>query len=262
VYGCASRHGALFVERGAHQLWKGKAMQILKLGVAPLVLVGIILGVSVSPTAAFELPDVQALPGESYPKLLATGRGTLENAGTVVASLETVLGESVTATAMEIEVWNASLTASDAYILTLAGVKEPRTKTACKSPDGIKEGVVLIFDGEYHVVTNAGLTPMLLLLFPELTIECNSGKLKLKVKAPLMLKLEKITSGIDVTEYGLVANCTAKGKQELTEYVNDEGKTVIKSFLVADFGLGFEQACERTTKELVVKTSKMLDFLF
>ncbi len=50
-------------------------------------------------------------------------------------------------------------------------------------------------------------------------------------------------------------------KLELKTYLNDEGATV-KGVLTANFGLGFETACENITKELVEESNKMVDFLF
>jgi hypothetical protein len=219
-------------------------------------------------SAMAELPDVHILSGEEYGKEGVKGEGTLENAGVVVGTLETVLGESLTATAINVKATLKELSALGPGTLIFKGVTEPRTKTLCLTTSNTKVEGEVILPGEYHVVTNAGLTtPMVLILFEELTVECNSKKLKIKVKAPALIKLEGIKSGTDVLSYGLVANCTAKGKQELTEYVNDElkeGKEVVvtKAFLLANFGLGLEQACERTTKELTVKSEKMLDFLF
>jgi hypothetical protein len=212
-------------------------------------------------SAMAELPDVHLLSGESYGTGVK-GEGTLENGGVVVGTLETVLGETLTATSINVKATLKELSALGPGTLTFKGVTEPRTKTLCLTTSNTKVEGEVILPGEYHVVTNAGLTPMVLILFEELTVECNNKKLKIKVKAPALIKLEKLTSGTDVEKYGLVANCTAKGKQELTEYLNDEGKVVTKAFLLANFGLGLEQACERTTKELVVTSEKMLDFLF
>jgi hypothetical protein len=82
-----------------------------------------------------------------------------------------------------------------------------------------------------------------------------------KYRSPFIIKLEKVTSGTDVESYGLVLKCTGKGKQELKNYLNDAGESV-KGILTANFGLGFETACENVTGELIVKSNKMLDFLF
>jgi hypothetical protein len=218
------------------------------------------LGAAFTATAAFaELPDVHVLSGETYP---VTGEGTLENGGAIVAELETEIGEKLTATALKASAELKELSSLGPGTLKFNGVTEPKSKTLCHSTNTTVEGEVL-FSGEYHVVntSTSPLTAQILILFNELLVECNGGKLKIKVRAPAIVKLEKVTSGTDVTEYGLVANCVAKAKQELKEYLNEEGK-LTKGVLTANFGLGFETACERTTKELVLKSSKMIDFLF
>lgn len=207
---------------------------------------------------ALELPDVHVLSGETYP---ATGEGKVEVKEGVVGELETELGEKLTSKTVTAKAELKELSSLGPGTLTFTGVEEPKTKTLCKTT-GDAEGTVLL-PGEYHVVNikETPLTAAVLILFNELVVECNSGKLKIKVKAPALVKLEKVTSGTDVTEYGLVSNCTAKGKQELKEYFNEESK-LVKGVLTANFGLGAETACERVSKELVVKSSKMLDFLF
>jgi hypothetical protein len=220
----------------------------------------------------FVLPDVHVLSGETYP---ASATGSVENAGAVVAELETEIGERLTATKVTASAELTGLSSLGPGTLKFNGVKEVKSNTACNGKEGEKkqaEGEVT-FTGEYHVVvTSTALTgPAILILFPELTVECNAGKTKIKVKAPALIKLTLVTSGTDVESYGIVANCTAKGKQELKEYVNDTG-TFTKGSLTANFGLGFESACERATnpavagknaeKELILKSNKMIDFLF
>lgn len=107
----------------------------------------------------------------------------------------------------------------------------------------------------------------MLILFKELTVLCNSGKLKIKIRSPIIFKLEQVTSGADTTTFTLVALCSGKGKQQIKEYLNDEGSNT-KGVLTANFGLGFETACwtfseEAAGRELVVDTPEaMLDFLF
>jgi hypothetical protein len=203
---------------------------------------------------ALELPDVHVLSGETYP---ATGEGKVE--GAEVGVLETELGEKLTSGTVTAQAELTELSSLGPGTLTFTKVVEPRSKAECNTT-GDAAGVVLL-PGEYHVVdtSTSPLTAAILILFKELVVEC--GKLKIKVKSPAVVKLEKVTSGTDVTEYGLVSNCTPKGKQELKTYLNDAGETV-KGVLSANFGLGFETTCEKVSKELVVKSSKMLDFLF
>lgn len=206
--------------------------------------------------ATEELPDVHILSGETYP-----AKGTGEVAGEAVGQLETELGEKLTSSTVKAEAELLELNALGPGVLTFTGVLEPKSKTNCNTV-GDPAGTVLL-PGEYHVViTNKSpLTANILILFKELVVECNSGKLKVKVRSPAVIKLEKAASGAEVTEYGLVSKCTGKGKQELKEYFNDEGKAV-KAVLTANFGLGFETACENVNKELIVKSDKMITFLY
>jgi hypothetical protein len=229
-------------------------MRTLKIGLTLTMALGALFLVSASPALALELPDVHVLSGETYP---ASGAGEV----TAEAALETEVGEKLSGTAVKISTELTVLSALGSDTLTFLGVAEPKSKTTCNTA-GDAAGTVKVH-GEYHVVDvkEAPLTAAMLLLFPELTLECNSGKLKIKVRAPLLAKLEKVTAGTDVTEYGLVARCSGKGKQELKEYFNEEGK-LTKGTLTSNFGLGFEGVCESVSKELVVKSTKMLDFLF
>jgi hypothetical protein len=203
---------------------------------------------------AFELPDVHVLSGETYP---ASGTGEVTAEGV----LETEIGEKLTGTAVKAEANLTLLSSLGPGTLTFTGVTEPKSKTSCNTV-GDAAGTVKL-KGEYHVVdtSTSPLTAAILILFPELTVECNSGKLKIKVRSPALIKLEKVTAGTDVTEYGLQAKCSGKGKQELREYLNEEG-IATKGALTANFGLGFESACDSVAKELVVKSTKMVDFLF
>jgi hypothetical protein len=229
-------------------------MRTLKIGLALAAALGALLLASASSALALELPDIHVLSGETYP---ATGEGKVE--GAEVGALETELGEKLTSGTVAAQVELNELSSLGPTTLTFTKIFEPRSKVECNTV-GDAAGVVLVL-GEYHVVdtSTSPLTAAILVLFKELVMEC--GKLKIKVKSPLLVKLAKVTAGTDVTEYGLVANCTPKGKQELKTYLNDAGES-IKSVLSTNFGLGFETTCERISKELVVKSSKMVDFLF
>jgi hypothetical protein len=217
------------------------------------------IGATQAAATEFVLPDIHTLSDTNYP---VTGEGTLENGGAIVAELETAIGEKLTATSVTAKAVLAKLAALGTGSLKFNGVTEPKSKTLCKSTNVTTKGEVL-FEGEYHIVTNAALTlHAVLILFNELTVECNEGKLKIKVKAPAEIKIEGAENMVDVTSYKLAANCTAKGKQELTEYVNDAGTVVTKANLTANFGLGAEAACERATKELEIKSPEMIVFLW
>jgi hypothetical protein len=215
------------------------------------------LAVAFSATASaetLELPDVHVLSEETYP---ATGAGSVS--GVEVGKLETELGEKLTASGVKVEAELAKLSSLGPGKLTFTGVFEPKGKSECNGVGQAKGTVEL--EGEYHVVdtSTSPLTAAILILFKELLVEC--GKVKVKVRQPAVVKLNKVTSGTDVTEYGLVSTCTGKGKQELKTYLNDENVST-KAVLTANFGLGFESACDNVASELIVKSSKMVDFLF
>lgn len=230
-------------------------MQIPKAGLMQSLLVGSLILVSASPALALELPDVHVLSGESYPAVAAGAEGAGE------ATLETELGEKLTAESGSVWAELLELSSLGPLSLSAAGVAEPKSKTKCHTT-GSPEGVVNL-PGEYHVVdtSTSPLTAAILVLFKEIALECNGGKLKVKIRSPSLLKLEKVTSGTDVTEFGIVGKCSGKGKQELKEYLNDEGKGT-KAGLTANFGLGFETACLSVTSEQKFTVNKMVDFLF
>lgn len=212
------------------------------------------LAAAFTATSLAALPDVSVLSGETYPAL---GEGSVE--GAEVGTLETELGEKLTSSKVAVSAELLELSSLGPGALVFTGVTEPKSKTSC-STSGDPAGTVKLA-GEYHVVNPSAGTPGVLILFKELVVECNSGKLKVKVRAPAVIKLEKVTSGADASEYGLVSKCSGKGKQELKNYLNEEGVST-KGVLTANFGLGFESACDNVTKELVVKSTKMLNFVF
>lgn len=231
-------------------------MKSLKAGLVQAAALVAFCLIGASPALALELPDLHVLSGETYPE---SAEGSVE--GVEVGQLETELGEKLTSSTVAVKSELAELSSLGPDTLTFTGVMEPKNKSSCNTA-GDAAGTVLL-PGEYHVVdtSTSPLTAALLILFKELVLECNSGKLKVKIRSPAIVKLQKVTAGIDTTEFGVVAKCTGKGKQELREYLNDEGKGT-KGALTANFGLGFESACENISQELVVKSSKMIDFLF
>jgi hypothetical protein len=232
-------------------------MRLLKVGLIQLLLISALgLASAVPALAELTLPDVSVLSGDTYP---ATGEGTVE--GAEVVKLETELGEKLTGSRATFKVEFTKLSSLGPATLTLVGIVEPRSKTFCHSL-GEPEGTLKI-EGEYHVV-DTSLSPLTvthLFLFPEFLALCNGGKLLVKVRGPVLIKLEKVSSGVDITAYGLVIQCVGKGKQELKEYFNDAAEKT-KGAASANFGLGFEAACFNISKELVVKSSKMVDFVF
>lgn len=233
-------------------------MRTLKIALAQAAALGALFLVSTSPALALELPDVHVLSSETYP---VVGEGSVE--GAEVVALETELGEFLPPPGSKLSIaWELTeLSSAGPMTIMLSGVQEPKSKTTCNT-SGDPAGTVK-FTGEYHVVDTsiAPLTAALLVSFKELVVECNSGKLKIKIRGPVVVKLTKVTSGTEVTEFGLQVKCSGKGKQELKEYLTDEGKGT-KAVLTENLGLGFESACENVREEVVVSATKMLDFLF
>jgi len=209
---------------------------------------------SATQALALELPDVHVLSGETYP---ATGEGSLK--GKEIGILETEIGEKLTSETVGVSAELTELSSLGPGALVFTNVVEPKSGSKCNTA-GDPEGTVKL-SGEYHVVVikEVPLTPAILILFKELTVTC--GSLKIKVRSPAVIALNGVTSGTDVTSYKLASKCSGKGKQELREYLNDEGKAT-KAQLTANFGLGFETACETVKEELTVTSSKMIDFLF
>jgi hypothetical protein len=204
---------------------------------------------------ALELPDVHILEGETYP---VTGEGTVKGEDLFV--LETELGEKILAREIKIKIELSELTSLGIAVVDLTETVEKKLGGTKCNTVGDAAGVVLI-NGEYHIVdiSTSPLTIAFLLLFPELTLEC--GKVKVKVRSPLIASITKVTSGTETTQFGIASKCSGKGKQELREYLNDEGAKT-KGTLSANFGLGFETACVSTGIEVVINTTKMIDFLF
>lgn len=236
--------------------WEGLVMRLLKAGLMQLLLVSVLGLASAVPALALELPDVHVLSGETYPP---EAEGKVQSTG--VGKLETKLGEKLTFNSMELSLDLLELSSLGPMTMTFTGVLEARTKTNCNTV-GDPAGVVLV-PGEYHIVDieTAPLVAAVLILHKEYAAECNSGKLKVKVRGPVILKLAKVTSGTDVTQVGIVAACHAIGEQEPKEYFNDAGGLVLAD-PTANFGFGFELACLSLTKELVLTANKMIDFLF
>jgi hypothetical protein len=198
----------------------------------------IALAVAFSATSAgAALPDVHVGTGGKYP---VTGEGSVGTGAKVVGTLETEIGEKLTATKVTAVAKLNELSSLLPGTLKFTGVAE-KAGHLCNTA-GEAEGVVA-FPVEFHFVVVA-LTPVLLvgylILFTELTIECNAKKLKIKVKAPTLTKLN-VAIGTEVSEYKIETACT-KGKQEPREYFNDEQKLTVAN-LLANFGLGFEKTC-------------------
>jgi hypothetical protein len=209
---------------------------------------------SATPAMAVELPDIHVALGEAYP---VTAEGKIE--GAKVAKLETALKEPLAAETVSAKLTLNELSSLGPGTLTFTGVKQ---KTTTCNTEGDPAEVVLIL-GEGHVISKsvAGvLTPLLLLLLGKLAILC--GKLKITISGSLILGINKVAAGVETNEVGAQSKCIGAGKQEFTEYENDAGELRTKQLLLANLGLGTENACEEYTKELVVTSPKMAELLF
>jgi hypothetical protein len=213
------------------------------------------LAAAFATTSAFAaLPDIHVGTGGKYP---VTSEGSVGTGAKVVETFETELAEKLTATKMTATVTLKELSSLAPGELKFTGITE-KNGHQCNTA-GQFDGEA-VFSGEYHVVYIglSSLTAGVLILFPEVALECNAKKLKIKVKAPVLTKLN-VTAGKEVSEYKLETACT-KGKQEPREYYNDEEKLTVAN-LLENFGLGFEKACY-VGEALTLKSSQPIDFLF
>jgi hypothetical protein len=202
-------------------------------------------------TAASGLPSIEAAPVGSF-----VAEGSVKGTTTI----ETELGEKLTAEEAKVRL---AITGTPSSLgqatIELAHVTEPKSKTECQT-EGAPAGTVVV-PGEFHVVWTS-LSPLevaALLLFTEVVAKCNSEKLKVKVRAPVLMHLN-VPFKESVLSAGLSAKCTSKGKQSVKEYFNDEGKST-KGVLTANFGLGFETACLSMEKELTLNGDSTFEVL-
>jgi hypothetical protein len=214
------------------------------------------LAAALTTTPAFaSLPDMHVGTGGSYP---VKGEGTVGTGATVVAILETVLGEAVACTKLTGTTTLQELSSLGPAELKFTGCVQRSGKVECHTA-GQGEGTV-VFSGEYHVVYTVltTLTAGALILFAEQTMGCNKEKLKIKIKAPILTKLN-VAAGTEVLEYKLESACT-KGKQEPKEYYNEEEK-LTPAIMLMNFGLGFEAGC-LSFSPVTIKSNQKVDFLF
>jgi hypothetical protein len=227
---------------------------IKMLGLTLVAVFALASAVTATSAMALELPDLHILEGEAYP---VTGEGVIK--GAAVAELQSTLGTTIAASEVKVLMKLEALSALGPIDFHFTGAK--LGTVPCKTkPD---ETEVILVPGEYHVIdlpVGGVLTPFILILFAELTIECN--KLAIKVKPPAIAKLEKLTSGTDTKLVGAQPKCTKAGEQEFKTYFNDLGEEKTKQLLLINAGLGNELACELFNKEVVIEFNKMVDFLF
>ncbi|HEX3910428.1 MAG TPA: hypothetical protein VHW67_06990 [Solirubrobacteraceae bacterium] len=228
--------------------------QIKILGLALVAMFALTSAVMATTAMAVELPDVHIALGEKFP---VTAEG--EITGAKVAKLETGLKEAITAEKVTGKLEVTALSSLGPLVLVFTGTK-------LGANDCLGEGdpaETITVKGEWHLLDKviAGkLTLLIMVLFTDLKITCL--KIKITVKAPAITQVTKVADMVQTTEFGAQPKCVGAGKQEVTEYENDEGKLLTKQLLSANLGLGNESACEEFGKELVLKANKMIEFLF
>src|ERR1700759_1094930 len=160
-----------------------------------MVLFALLVAAALTTTSAVaELPDVHVEQGGFYP---VESVGAIGTGATVVGKLETELSEKLTFATALIRMTLLELSALGPIEFEFTGSKE-KAGNECHSP-ARAQGVVT-FSREYHVVYT-GLTTLtvgMLFLFMEQTVACNKEKLKVKIKAPALIKLN-VTAGAAVS---------------------------------------------------------------
>jgi hypothetical protein len=230
-------------------------MQRLKmLGLAVFV-VFVVAAVAVSSASA--LPTVSALPGETAGSIVAAGSAT----GANIAELSTALSAPITSEKVTLETSFASGASAGTYVAKFSGVGFESQQ--CNTP-GDADGVILV-PGADHLTDSPGpLMTIVFLISGTITIECGPlGKpsVVIKVTGGTIARLLGIVNGASVTSFKANLKCTKanNGKQEVKEFINDEGKAV-KAILSANLGLGAESACEEVKEEIPLSLNKMATF--
>jgi hypothetical protein len=232
-------------------------MQRLKMLGLTMLVVFALAAVAVSSASA--LPTVTALPGETAGNIIATTSAT----GANIAELSTALSAPITSEKVKLETSFASGASLGTYVADFFGVTFE--KQQCNTP-GDADGVVLA-SGEAHLVVavlGASLVPAILLDLPgTLEIDCGPlGKptLTIKITGGTLGKIS-VKNGEEITSFKGALKCTKanNGKQELKEFINDEGAKV-KRILSANLGLGAESGCEEVKEEVTLALNKMATF--
>ncbi|HEX3911823.1 MAG TPA: hypothetical protein VHW67_14090 [Solirubrobacteraceae bacterium] len=231
--------------------------QIKIFGLALVAMFALVSAAMATSAMAVEvvLPDIHIALGEAFP-VKASGEIKAEP---LAAKLETALKEPIIATSVKAELEATALVALGPLILVFKGTKQKTTE--CLGEGEAKETITV--KGEYHLLDKLfenKLALFLLALFPELKLVC--GKLKITVIPPAITRITGVTDMVDTTTFGTQPKCVGAGKQEFTEFENDAGENKTKQLLLANLGLGKENACEQFEKELVLTSNKMIEFLF
>jgi hypothetical protein len=191
------------------------------------MLLGVLVALLVLPMLAAALPDISISLGGSYPIHL---QGTVSEAAT---SLATASGDVLEGTGATLLLLTTELSSLGHFTATFTNMKDPATKEKCHST-GDATGVVLA-SGEFHTVSNQGGVPELLFLLTEFEIEC--AGLEVLVRGTMLATLDAGEAEEEATEINTILE-GEKGKENLTEYVNDGG-TAVTAKLESEQGTGF-----------------------
>jgi hypothetical protein len=198
-------------------------------------------------TSAFALPDLGLLSGENFPgeaKARSTATVALENSG----------GSVLTGTGVETKLVWASLSALGVYTSEFKSVGKGTIK--CETT-GAGAGNVLV-GGEVHLVftSTSPLTVAMLLLVPEITLEC--AGLDIKVRGAVLGTYGSALNADLTTFTGELKG--SLGVQNLTKYFNNGGTVVEASLLSSVEGGAFKKSSLNiaAAQEFKVEGGKMI----
>jgi hypothetical protein len=224
-----------------------------------IAFVAFALGSGLTVSASAALPEIHMELGESFP-LAAEGVAKGEGA----ASLSTALAMPIIATEAKLLLVCEKLGSSCPYSIHLQGAKFEGKEC---STAGDNASVILIAKNEIHFVSTSFFSLDLDgdFLIGLQTVTCTKGAelLKITIEGDTVGRIEGVKDMEQVKTFILRLKCTKpnNGKQEIKEYLNDEGK-LVKGTLRMNLGLGNETGCEEIKEPLTVTAFKMFAFLF
>jgi hypothetical protein len=222
-----------------------RRLKVLGLALVSVLVVSVVTAAAASAESS-PLPKIgTALPGESYPLLLAGHQSG-------VSELVNESGIVLKAAEFSILLKAPKLTSLGEATIDFYGIKNKEGET-CNTP-GDATGVVLIPNAEYHLVYSS-LSPVAslelagLVLFTKFTLTCGAvfeitvtGPLTMRISVP---KPEAGKEG-DSTSLETASHCGSfvTAIQEIGLYYNDQLELVATTLLENLFGTGNKKACE------------------
>src|ERR1700738_910621 len=209
-----------------------KHLKILGIALVAMFVFGI------TATSAFALPDVSIVLAGTYPLHL-----NFEDNGKTESLLETTGGSALHGKGLKVLLLFKELSPLGTFEALFLNVIVLPGKESCNT-EGDKAGEVLT-KGTFHVVWRTlktdpeGKLTLGIAFLPEtVTIKCQ--KTTTKVKGCALSTLEAAEGELSESTGELKGS---KGKNNLTEYYNNEGK-LVKCILESNFGTGFQQSDE------------------